>query len=343
MATYLEKVDRHQVYLSRLATGILKDETYPAINAAYRAVRLALIEFGDINSIFDVNRLNAQINKAIAEELTAGFAATTASMNTVAVNEAAYTAGLLSSSTAVLSVPSESKVSKYVRESIMSLTSGKKKQSAVWSKFVKGYQGTMANRYNSIITSAYNDSLTSGTMQTVGQLTKQFRDLNNNIQRHEAEALVRTGVQHYAARANQLMAADNSDIIEREVPIVTFDSRTSDVCISISAKYPKGWLQGKPPIGYPPYHYQCRTTIGYLLYGQDSFEGTKASKGARGGRQIKASTPFGIWLRDQPKSFVLDTLGKRKGQMFLDGKLPLANLTDKYLNPLPLSVLDADG
>ena len=54
-------------------------------------------------------------------------------------------------------------------------------------------------------------------------------------------------------------------IIEREIPIVTFDSRISDVCISISAKYPKGWLQGKSPIGYPPYHYGCRTTIGFLL------------------------------------------------------------------------------
>lgn len=257
MATYLETVNRHQVYIARLATGILKDSTYPGINAAYFASRSVLMGFGELNSIRDVNRLNAAVTKAISKELTEGFTATTASMSTIAVNESIYTAALLSSATSVLSAPGESKVNKYVREAIMSLTSGKKKQSAVWPKFVKAYEESFSRQYNAVITSAYNESLSSGTMKTVGQLTKQFRDLNNNVLRHDAETLVRTGVQHYANKANQLMAADNSDIIEREVPIVTFDSRISDICISISARYPKGWLQGKSPIGYPPYHYNA--------------------------------------------------------------------------------------
>ena len=341
MDNYLDSVNKHQIYISRLATGILKDEVYPSINSAYKAVRLVLAQYGDISSINDVNKVNAAINKAINESLTVGFTAATASMSTIAVNEAAYTAGLLSSAAATLSAPGESKINKYVRESIMSLSSGSRKQSAIWSKFVKGYNGTMASRYNAIITSAFNESLTSGKMQTVGQLTKQFRDLNNNILRHEAETLIRTGVQHYANRANQLMAMDNSDIIEREIPIVTFDSRISDICISISAKYPKGWLQGKSPIGYPPYHYGCRTIIGYLLYGQTEFEGTRASKGADGGKQIEAKTPLAKFLREQPRSYVYETLGKRRAELFLAGKLPLASLTDRYLNPLPLSVLDS--
>ncbi|MDB4352460.1 hypothetical protein OAA60_03405 [Porticoccaceae bacterium] len=340
MPTYLETVNRHEVYLSRQATGILKDEVYPSINSAYRAVRLALLEYGDISSIQDVNRVNKIINQVISEELSQGFGVATQSMSTMAVNESVYSTALLSSSTTVLSATGESKVNKYVREAIMSLSSGKKKTAGVWSQYVKGYEDNFSRQYNSIITSAYSESLSSGKMQTVGQLTKQFRDLNNNVLRHDAETLVRTGVNHYTSKANQLMAADNSDIIEREVPIVTFDSRTSDVCISISSKYPKGWPQGESPIGYPPYHYGCRTIIGYLLYGQDNFEGTKASKGSEGGEQIKASTPFAKWLRTQPKSFVYETLGKRKGELFLQGKLPLANLTDKYLKPLPLSVLD---
>ena len=340
MATYLGKTNRHQVYLARLASTILKDDVYPSIDAAYRAVRLALIEFGDINSIRDVDRVNAIINKAISESLNTGFTAATSNMSAIAVNEAIYTAGLLSSSAAVLSVPTESKVNKYVREAIMSLSSGSSKQSAVWSKFVNGYDGMMANKYNSIITAAYNESLSTGKMQTVGQLTKQLRDLNNNLLRHSAETLVRTGVQHYTAKANQLMVADNSDIIEREMPIVTFDSRTSDICISISAKYPKGWSAGKSPIGYNPYHYGCRTIMGYLLFGQKEFDGKRSSSGAEGGKQIEASTPFAKWLRGEPKSFVYETLGKRRGELFLAGKLPLANLTDKYLKPLPLSALD---
>ena len=341
MKDYLEEINKRQVKDARVATSILKDEMYPSINAAYQAVRQVLLEYGDITSIRDVNRLNEAINKAISDNLNEGFAAASASMATLATSDASFTAGLLSSAAGVsLKAPTETQADRFIRQSIMSLSSGNKKQSAIWPKFIKGYEGTMANRYNSIITAAYNDSLTTGKMQTVGQLTKQFRDLNNNLQRHEAETLIRTATQHYSSRANQLMADSNSDIIEREVPIVTFDSRISDVCISISARYSKGWLQGKSPIGYPPYHYGCRTVIGYLLYGQAEFEGTKASKGAKGGKQIAATTPFAKFLRDQPKSFVYETLGKRKGELFLAGELPLANLTDKYLNPLPLSVLD---
>lgn len=338
--SYLEKQNKHQVYLSRLAGGILKDDVYPAINSAYRAARLAIADYGDINSLQDLNRVNRAVKQAINEQLDEGFTAATSSMSAIAVNEAAYQAAALGvMSDTVLNVPSESKINKYVSESIMTLESGKRTNAAVWADYVKGYEDSMSRQYNAIITSAYSESLNTGQMATLNQLSQRFRALNNDLLARDAETLVRTGVQHYAQQASNLMAQDNSDIIDREIPVVTFDSRTSDICISISAKYPKGWPLGKSPIGYPPYHYGCRTRIVYLLKGQTELEGTRASKGAEGGKQIDAQTPFAKWLRDQPKSFVIETLGKKRADLFLSGRLPLANLTDKYLNPLPISEL----
>lgn len=338
--SYLEKQNKHQVYLSRLAGGILKDDVYHAINSAYRAARLVIADYGDINSLQDLNRVNRAVTHAVNEQLTEGFTAATTSMSAIAVNEAAYQAAALGvMSDTVLNVPSESKINKYVRESIMTLESGKRTNSAVWADYVKGYEDSMSRQYNAIITSAYNESLSSGQMATLNQLSQRFRALNNDLLARDAEALIRTGVRHYSQQASLLMAADNSDIIAREVPIVTFDRQTSDICISVTSKYSKGWEAGKSPIGYPPYHYNCRTTIVYLLKGQTELEGTKASKGAEGGKQIDAQTPFSKWLRDQPKSFVVETLGKKRADLFLSGRLPLANLTDKYLNPLPISEL----
>ena len=338
--SYLEKQNKHQVYLSRLAGGILKDDIYPAINAAYRAARLAYADFDDIKSLQDLNRVNKAVTKAINEELEKGFIAATSGMNAIAVNEAAYQASALGVlSDTVLNVPGESKINKYVRDSIMTLESGSRTNAAVWADYVKGYESSMSRQYNAIITSAYSESLNTGEMATLNQLSQRFRALNNDILARDAETLIRTGVQHYAQQASNLMVQDSLDIIDREMPVVTFDSRTSNICMSISGKYPGGWKVGKSPIGYPPYHYQCRTIILPMLKGQTELEGTRSVNGADGGSQIDAKTPFSKWLRNQPESFVVETLGKKRADLFLSGKLSLANLTDKYLNPLPISKL----
>lgn len=256
--SYIQKQDKHQVYLSRLAGGILKEDVYPGINNAYRSVYSILRDHGDISSIRELNQVTKAITAAIKESVGEGFAAATTSMSAIAVNEAAYQAAALSlMSDTVLKAPGEPRVNKYTRESIMSLTSGKRVTSGVWPSFVKGYEDSMSREYNSIITAAYSESLSTGKMATLNQLSQRLRNANNELLARDAEALVRTGVQHYAGKASQLMAADNSDIIEREIPIVTFDSRTTDICISISAKYPKGWPLGKSPIGYSPYHYNA--------------------------------------------------------------------------------------
>lgn len=338
--SYLEKQNRHQVYLSRLAGGILKDDVYPSIFNAYENARTELAKFGDINSLQDLNRVNRAVTKAINEALDEGFTAATQSMNAIAVNEAAYQAAALTAlGDAAVTAPSESKVTRYVRDAIMTLESGRRTSSAIWPDYVKGYTESMSRQYNSIITSAYSESLDAGVMPTLNQISQRFRALNNELLRRDAEALVRTGVQHYAQQASNLMVQDNADIIDREIPVVTFDSRTSDICISLSARYPNGWPLGKSPIGYAPYHYQCRTRILYLLKGQAELDGTRASKGAEGGKQIEANTPFSKWLRGQPRGFIEETLGKKRADLFLSGKLPLANLTDKYLNPLHISEL----
>lgn len=338
MDSYIERLNKHQVYLQRVATGILREQTYPQLGAAYRSARSVLAEFGDVRNQRELNRLNRLIDEAIKEALN--FDGVNEALEQIAINEMNYTTALLTqTSGAAFVAASEPKTVDYVRRAMMVLTSGNRQDANVWSKYLEAYKDKMSERYNSIIRAGYSEFQQTGTMPTLGQLTKKMRDLNQGIQRNEMEAVIRTGVSHYASQANRLMAEDSADIIEREIPIVTFDNRTSDICISISARYSKGWKYGDSPIGYPPYHYNCRTVIGYLVEGQAELDGMKASKGSEGGEQIKANTPFAKWLRTQPKSFIYETLGKRRGDLFLDGKLELANLTDRFLNPLTIEQL----
>ena len=127
---------------------------------------------------------------------------------------------------------------------------------------------------------------------------------------------------------------------------------------------------GRSPVGYPPYHYNCRTAIGYLAKGQESLEGTRAAVGGKSGEdakeaferrkdrtdgkvrfrgrrdssifdpgQVKADTKIDAWLKKQPKWFVESTLGKERAQLFLKGDLSLARFTDMTGDPLTLDQL----
>ena len=188
-----------------------------------------------------------------------------------------------------------------------------------------------------------------------------------------AESIVRTAVNHFGTQGRLAFADGNSDVIEREIPIVTFDSRVSDTCISISANYGQsGWPYGKSPVGYPPYHPNCRTQIGFLLKGQTELFGTRQSVGGRKdgeaeenfdkrqkrsdkvikyrgkndkafkSEQIPANTPIAKFLRDQPRWYVDEVLGKKKATAFLNGELSLGKLTDDDLKPRTVQQLGID-
>ena len=167
------------------------------------------------------------------------------------------------------------------------------------------------------------------------------------------------------------MAADNKSVIAREVPVTTFDNRRSLTCTSIQDKYgQKGWLVGESPIGYPPYHYSCRTGIIFLPKGQDSIEGMRAAVSGRKGEQakedyeardsrtdkkvkyrgkrdqnifntsqIRSSTTIESWMRRQPRWYVDSALGKTRADLFLRGDLKLNKFTDATGRPLTLAEL----
>lgn len=67
--------------------------------------------------------------------------------------------------------------------------------------------------------------------------------------------------------------------------------------------------------------------------------GTRASKGATGGKQVSANTTFGPWLRNQPASFQKDYLGPDRYKLFSKGKLSIKGFVDRDGNELTLKQL----
>lgn len=361
MTLDLDDYLRHTTYIDRLATGALNSQVYPSLDAAYKAIRAIIADKGVPTTPAQLDALTKAIRKQI--ESDKAWATITTDMEQMAVYESAYQAKLMGEAfAATLAVPKDSKIVDWVSKSIMSLTSGQRVDAGAWSDFVTSNLSGRAQTINSIVANGYAKG------QTVGQLTKSIGEAFDGIIKRDAESLARTGFAHYASEAGEAMIQDNADILEEYFYVVTFDSRTSDICIGVTKfnETARRFSVGDPKAPFPPLHYQCRTRRIGVPNGWEP-QGTKAAVGGKKGEdakeafekrkdkagdkkiryrgkkdssifkagQIDASLTYDQWLRTQPSWFVADTLGAKRAELFQKGA-PLSSFSDMTGRPLTL-------
>lgn len=363
--SFIDDFERHEIYLARLATQLLNAHIYPSLTEAYKAARLILLDAEQIKSPAQLNKITAAIRKATNETIAKSWESATAELEQIAIYEAGYYAALVGGyQDARLKTPADKQIADYVKKSLMTLHSGKKVDSGFWGEFVGEQIAAVGNGYDSAVKAGYSQG------ETVNQIAGRIRTVTEGLSKSQSESLARTGVQHYATQARQAMAEANADVIEREIPIVTFDNRTSIVCAGIASKYPKGWKRGESPIGYPPYHYGCRTGIAHLVAGQEYVDGARAAIGGQKGAeaaeqfekkqsrtdkkfryrgkkdldvfkpgQISTKTSIDDWMRSQPDWFIESNLGPTKAKLFKEGKMKLSQFTDATNRPLTIDEL----
>ena len=91
-----------------------------------------------------------------------------------------------------------------------------------------------------------------------------------------AEALVRTGANHYANQARDVAAQANADLIQGRIFLATFDNRTTLTCRHFG-QLQKIYALDDPTTPKPPLHFNCRSVLSLVPIGFDPFSGTKAS------------------------------------------------------------------
>ena len=101
-----------------------------------------------------------------------------------------------------------------------------------------------------------------------------------NTSTRQAEALVRTAVNEVTTQAHLATYEANDDVTEMYEIVVTFDSRTTDICISMDGRTFK---YDDPDRRTPPFHYNCRSTIAPIVDWEGLGikpppEGTRATK-----------------------------------------------------------------
>ena len=364
MPTQTEILTAHTVDIQRFATELLRTRIFPTLKDARKAAQLILLEYEELSGVTQINEISRAIRRELNPILTESWNGVTSELQEFSHLEAAFVAGAIASANELppLRVPVNEQIDRFINRAIMSLNSGKRDTAGIWPDFVrKNIDSTIAAFDNQVKTGFSNG-------ETVNQISRRMRTIEEGLLKNESEALARTGVQHYAVQARKVMANQNKDVIAREVPLIVFDNRTSSTCLGIGSRFgQKGWPAGESPVGYPPYHFNCRTAIVYLVDGQESLEGERAAIGGKKGKQasesfenrqdrtdkkvryrrrgdksfkpgqIPANSQIDSWLRSQPRWFVESTLGsKKKTRAFLEGRLSLDKFTD--LTGAPLSV-----
>jgi SPP1 gp7 family putative phage head morphogenesis protein len=182
--------------------------------------------------------------------------------------------------------------------------------------------------------------------QTVGQMVRRIRGTRAmgykdgiiEIDRRNAEAVVRTATQHVASVTRDNFFAANADLIKGERYTATIDGRTTLRCASLDGQV---FPVGKGP--KPPLHWNCRSTRIPLLkswreLGIDADELSPSTRASMDG-QIPEDRTFGQWLKGKPAAFQDDYLGPTRGKLFRDGKLPIDRFVSRNGDTLTLDQL----
>lgn len=360
--SYVEDNDRHNLYLQRLASGLLRTNVYPTLETAYKAARLILLDHGEIKNLRQLNTVLKKVDASTVKITSAGLDEVTKELQSIAIYEASYYAALVGGyAGATLTVPGNKTIQDFIDTALMSLTSGQRVTAGLWGDFIGNQIASTAATYNNAIKASFVNN------ESVSQAVARMRQATQGLLRREYESLVRTGIQHYSIQAREVMAADNLDILERRYYNTVFDNRRSLLC---AGRHGKTWLLTDKNHPVIPAHHGCRSSWLYLLKGQTEPSGTMAAIGGkdterakekyknrsdrtdkkikyRGKKdvdmfnpgQISAKTGVDSWLRNQPLWFVSDTLGDKKAKLFLDGKLPISSFTDATGRTLTLKEL----
>lgn len=164
-------------------------------------------------------------------------------------------------------------------------------------------------------------------------IVKEVSDLVNTRTKRQAEALVRTSVNHIAAETRKQVFLANKEVLEKERFIATLDSRTTLTCAGFDGK---SFDVGQGPI--PPLHWNCRSTRVPVVAEQFRVPGMKMERASYEG-PVDGRVTYGGFLKRQSVEFQNEVLGKRRAELFRAGKISIEGFTDDSGRVLTLKEL----
>lgn len=312
----LDIATRHQVYLERLKSSQVKN-----FDAALRKLEKAILQV--VNSL-EVDTLNELTKAKLKEVLVQLRNAQTQVMldavdklmpelEKIAGYEAEFEAksfGEVGVEVAITYVPAKKAFAAAMGQPLSAT-------GQMLDSFVKDWSASEVEAVNNLITKGYADGWTNQQLVQAIRGTKKAGYADGIIAKigRDADAVVRTAVQHVASSARMATWSANSDIVKGYRWVSTLDSKTTATCRSLDGKV---FELGKGP--RPPIHIRCRSTTVAELDSRFDFLDEGATRSSATG-YVDGDLSYYDWLKTQPTAFQDSAIGPTRGKLLRSGGL----------------------
>jgi len=221
-------------------------------------------------------------------------------------------------------------------EQVHAAATSKPFQGKLLSEWFSELSGTRQRRLGNAISVGFAEGKTvEELVRTIrGRRDQNFKDGILEIDRRDAETVVRTAVSHTAATVREEMYKENDDLFSAEEWVSTLDSRTTPTCqIRDGLKYTTNHhdpIGHKIPWGAGPgrIHWGCRS-ISIPVLRDDIFSKLELPKvRASVDGPVSANTKYGAWLQRQSTARQDEILGPTRGILMRKGGVKF----DKFFN-----------
>ena len=188
-----------------------------------------------------------------------------------------------------------------------------------------------------------------------GTSANNFKDGLIQTSKNDATRLVRTSINEISNKSALEAFQENNDVIEAIEQVSTLDTRTSDICKAYDgAVWDVNTLEPIPPNnlpfrGGPPRHWNCRSILVPITKSledlgistrkknqvEDKTEGTRRAFDG----DVPESQTYEQWLRNQSEPRQIEALGRKKWELWNQGKLNFRQLVDQRGNALSSDAL----
>lgn len=203
--------------------------------------------------------------------------------------------------------------------------------------FIKNWSSSQINKVEQSIRRGWAEGRTVGQMSREIRGTKalKYKDgIIRGLANRQAQAVVRTSIQHVSSAGRMATWERNQDIVKEYRWVATLDSRTTHQCQSLDGRTFKVNDGPRPPI-----HVQCRSTTVAVPAKKYSFLQDGQTRASKDG-YVRGKQTYYQWLKKQPKYFQVEALGAKRTKLFREGGLSAKRFSelqlDKNFTPLTL-------
>ena len=334
----IDRASRHAVFVQRHA-GHLANLFDPFLASMQKEIRLLLLA-DDVRSQRRINRIISDVRKIVSELFGEFNTGLFDGMDAFAISEADFQLESLrrvvTSGSITLSLPSDNVILTAIRNNpiIFNSTGG----FALLEPFIRDIEARETKRIADNIRVGFASGRT--TNQIASDIVGRGNVIDKTVRRN-IKTMVRTGTNHLSSVARMTTMRENDDIVIGYQWLATLDNRTCPICRPLDMKVFL-WKDKFKPL--PPLHPNDRCTTVPVLderFAISDDGGTRASKGASGGKPVSSSETYYSWLKKQPKAFVDDTIGISRSKLLRNGGLSIdefRNLTtDQLFSPITLA------